>query len=364
MLQREGLSFSDYFDDSVPYEVKPVPSTIPMEEREGGYVGHSDIPTQSKDLFKGLWEVNDDKPRLRESEYWLDPSGNFNHAVEGHELWAEDYFNEKNIPYDSYDAYSDVPNEKGLLGIYKMLYDLKFMRVVITPFTIYVTNNVNEPTNIQLRNLKNLAIEYNKTLNIKNKIIDLMETKCVSNDTRSLFIESMMPENLDTFKTHLGQLFAYLQKELQLKTIPSVKLVSDEKNAEKVLGKTAYYNPAEKEVALFVTNRHQKDILRSFAHEIIHHWQHENEKLHEVGESPVGANDPQYAQKNPWLRQMEKQAYLLGNMLFRDWEDQKKTKDKKSGYNGKSPIPKKQKVSEKTYSMGNEYPPKKMSYKG
>ena len=29
---REGLSFSDYFSDEVPYEVKPVPSTIPMEE--------------------------------------------------------------------------------------------------------------------------------------------------------------------------------------------------------------------------------------------------------------------------------------------------------------------------------------------
>jgi len=29
---KEGLSYSDYFSDDVPYEVKPVPSTIPMEE--------------------------------------------------------------------------------------------------------------------------------------------------------------------------------------------------------------------------------------------------------------------------------------------------------------------------------------------
>ena len=58
MMQREGLSFSDYFDDSVPYEVKPVPSTIPMEEDEmlepcKNY--GEDYPLRAKDLYKGLW---------------------------------------------------------------------------------------------------------------------------------------------------------------------------------------------------------------------------------------------------------------------------------------------------------------------
>ena len=55
-----------------------------------------------------------------------------------------------------------------------------------------------------------------------------------------------MPDNMDTFKSHLAQLFDYLQKKLQLKTVPKVKLLSDEKNADKVLGKTAYYNQDEK----------------------------------------------------------------------------------------------------------------------
>tara|TARA_Y100000592_G_C5277800_1_gene224865 strand:- start:65 stop:601 length:537 start_codon:yes stop_codon:yes gene_type:complete len=32
-----------------------------------------------------------------------------------------------------------------------------------------------------------------------------------------------------------------------------------------------------------------------------------------------------YAQKNPHLRNMEKEAYLKGNMCFRDWEDSYKT---------------------------------------
>lgn len=44
----EGLSFSDIFDDSIPYEQKPPEMLRPMEE--------DDFPTQSKDLFGGLWE--------------------------------------------------------------------------------------------------------------------------------------------------------------------------------------------------------------------------------------------------------------------------------------------------------------------
>ena len=131
----------------------------------------------------------------------------------------------------------------------------------------------------------------------------------------------MMPQDTDTFKSHLAQLFQYLQKELQLKSVPKVKLLSDQKNADKVLGKTAYYDPDKKTICLYETNRHQKDILRSFAHEVIHHWQHENEKLQtfsgggdsvkkEVrGESPppdydakFSKQDPRYAQKNPKLK--------------------------------------------------------------
>lgn len=44
----EGLNFSDIFDDSISAEVKPPEMLRPMEE--------DDFPTQSKDLFKGLWE--------------------------------------------------------------------------------------------------------------------------------------------------------------------------------------------------------------------------------------------------------------------------------------------------------------------
>ena len=348
MMQREGLSFSDYMDDSVPADVKPSYSLTPMEESD--FVGHSDIPTQSKDLFKGLWEGYDNNVLKNGDMYWMDINSKFWNTKKvgnSHAVWAVYYLLKQNV-----EDYGDEPVLR--------LFDLGFIRIKVVDDEIQIEHSTKtQPSHYQLRALKTAAQNSDMSLidttGYGRRNIEIYESKYVNKDGRSLFIESiMMPDNMDAFKSHLVQLFAYLQKELQLKTVPSVKLISDEKNADKVLGKTAYYNPDEKLVVLYTTNRHQKDILRSFAHEIIHHWQHENEKLHEGDDKKGGTGDPQYAQNNPWLRQMEKQAYLLGNILFRDWEDKKKSKDKKSGFDDKV---KKKKTLEKTNLIGKEYPP-------
>lgn len=136
----------------------------------------------------------------------------------------------------------------------------------------------------------------------------------------------MKPEQKEEFKESLAALFLHLKKELGLKETPKVILVEDEQNASRLLGKTAHYEPETKTVQLNITDRHPKDILRSFAHEIVHHWQHEHNQLNKGNDKHLG---PGYAQKDPHMRKMEKQAYLLGNMMFRDWEDGIKTGSKK-----------------------------------
>ena len=68
-------------------------------------------------------------------------------------------------------------------------------------------------------------------------------------------------------------------------------------------------------------------MLRSLAHELVHHTQNENGMLNDSGYHGAG-----YAQKNKDLRQSEKEAYLKGNMCFRDWEDGLK-QDKPTIYN-------------------------------
>ena len=122
----------------------------------------------------------------------------------------------------------------------------------------------------------------------------------------------------------LGQ---FAQKRFGFKKPPSLNLVSDDKNAGKPLGKTAYYDPQTTSVTIYTDNRHTKDVLRSLAHELVHHTQNENGMLNDSGYHGAG-----YAQKNKNLRQSEKEAYLKGNMCFRDWEDQLK-QDKPTIYN-------------------------------
>ena len=122
----------------------------------------------------------------------------------------------------------------------------------------------------------------------------------------------------------LGQ---FAQKRMGFKKPPTLNLISDEGNAGKPLGKTAYYDPQSMSVTIYTDGRHTKDILRSLAHELVHHTQNENGMLNDSGYHGAG-----YAQKNKDLRQSEKEAYLKGNMCFRDWEDGLK-QDKPTIYN-------------------------------
>ena len=118
------------------------------------------------------------------------------------------------------------------------------------------------------------------------------------------------------FEEMLNNLTLFAKDNLSINSLPSVHLNSDRENAKDTLGRTGYYSPEVGEIHIFVDGRHDKDILRSIAHELVHHWQNEQGSLNNSGFSGHG-----YAQKNPHLRNMEKEAYLKGNMCFRDWED-------------------------------------------
>jgi len=104
--------------------------------------------------------------------------------------------------------------------------------------------------------------------------------------------------------------------------LPSVKLNNDPRMTNGVLTPTGHYDPANKAIMLYVANRHPKDILRSFAHEMRHHHQKLTGLLNI--EEMQGANDPNYAQNDKYLRGLEEDAFKEGNMLFRDWADKKK----------------------------------------
>ena len=122
------------------------------------------------------------------------------------------------------------------------------------------------------------------------------------------------------YEKEVHSLCDFAQKRLGFKNPPSIFLNHDKTNAANTLGKTGYYDPNSMEIHVFATDRHPKDILRSIAHELVHHDQHMRGELDMQGYSGKG-----YAQKNPKLRKAEMEAN--DPMLFRDWEDSLKEKE-------------------------------------
>jgi len=110
-----------------------------------------------------------------------------------------------------------------------------------------------------------------------------------------------------------------LKQGMPMKPLPKVKFINDDKeNADNFFGKTAYYDPNEQLVVLYTTDRHPKDILRSFAHEMVHHMQNCEGRLTNI--------DTQNINEDGYLKELELEAYKSGNELFRGWEDSTKNK--------------------------------------
>lgn len=104
-----------------------------------------------------------------------------------------------------------------------------------------------------------------------------------------------------------------IDKGMKITPLPEIKVKKDLEESANFFGKTAYYNPNENTIVLYTHNRHPKDVMRSFTHEMIHHKQNLEGKLKEVNTSNTNSDDS--------LLELEKEAYLQGNIVFRNWED-------------------------------------------
>ncbi len=139
-----------------------------------------------------------------------------------------------------------------------------------------------------------------------------------------LLLENISQEDL---KKYLKEFYNYAKMELKLDRSPRLFLKEDQINADDMFGKTGYYDPHSEEIHLFITDRHAKDILRSFSHELVHHAQKLDGLTDKVDLSKT--SNPAYASEDEGLRQMERDAFERGNMIFRDWCDGKKLERKK-----------------------------------
>jgi len=130
--------------------------------------------------------------------------------------------------------------------------------------------------------------------------------------------------DLSSIEPHVQGMYDFFDQKLGFQKPPTMHFDSDPSNQANVLGKTAYYDPSSLEIHVFTDGRHPKDMLRSIAHELIHHQQNLEGRLNVGGYMGEG-----YYLENEEMRKLEHEAMLEGNATMREWEDTVKLKEKK-----------------------------------
>lgn len=117
------------------------------------------------------------------------------------------------------------------------------------------------------------------------------------------------------YEPYIRSLAEFMSKRIKLRPFPKIKISNRNQGDDEVFIKTGWYDPSERLVMLFSRGRHPKDVLRSFAHEMIHHYQNLEGRLAE------GSYEGQDIINDDRLMNLEKEAYLKGNILFRSWTE-------------------------------------------
>jgi hypothetical protein len=75
------------------------------------------------------------------------------------------------------------------------------------------------------------------------------------------------------FKDYINEIEDfYRQNGILIDPVPHIKIDKTEVDLFDPFIKTGYYEPQSKTIVLNINNRQLKDILRSFCHELIHHY--------------------------------------------------------------------------------------------
>jgi hypothetical protein len=134
------------------------------------------------------------------------------------------------------------------------------------------------------------------------------------NELARQFVNETLKETWKPEESFVSLSKYMIDNGMNIKPLPKIKVIKDdEQNASNLLGKTAYYNPTDKSITLYTMDRHPKDILRSFSHEMVHHEQNLEGKLNNINTTNTNEDGV--------LPEIEREAYEKGNMMLRNWED-------------------------------------------
>jgi len=129
-------------------------------------------------------------------------------------------------------------------------------------------------------------------------------------------LQEQIPNIENELKPYLTSIVKHMEeKGINLKPYPKVQFIEDDvKNSKGILGKTAHYDPNTNIIVLYTFNRHPKDILRSYCHELIHVYQNVEDRLNQASHTTDINTDA-------YLTKLESEAYEKGNIMFRSWTD-------------------------------------------
>ena len=151
------------------------------------------------------------------------------------------------------------------------------------------------------------------------------------------------------FKKYFKPIAEFMREDgLNVYPYPKIKLNWEPQDG--LFIKTGYYEPETKTIVIFCDDRHPKDILRTFCHEMIHHSQNlDGVDLNFSSEDDVKDNER--------LEEIESEAYLKGNVYFRKWTEYAKKDSKDVLQEGRKKVVKNDKgevVPEKCDKCGGD----------
>ena len=322
----DGLSFMDLWEEYYNTEdsVNNVDSVEKIRKTPTGYIiKHIESYDESYNSGPQDWCITYEE----EYYYTVVNAGDCIYIVENPEMMKSIDRKSREFDYACRMMGDPTLYDLGEYGSGEPPYDtfgLSRFVVLVNPNGLYVYSRWNIPDDLdgQFLNREELeevigmpfneAFPYIKPDEVDDEIKqDYCLRESVENKDEDFKIDGVTEES--TFSNVFKPIANFMKNEgLNVYPFPDIELNWDDQDG--LFIKTGYYLPGEKKVVLFCKDRHPKDILRSYAHEMIHHMQNLNgDDLNFSSEDDVKDNDK--------LEKLESEAYLKGNIYFRKWTE-------------------------------------------
>ena len=187
-------------------------------------------------------------------------------------------------------------------------YDNLELRVIVTQGGVSGTaaRNASKISQEKLAPMLPSELSDEEVEQVYNIVADKIQEVLTENASYSQHID--VQDKIAQLTQHM------IDKGMNIEPLPTLEFVDgDSENASDFFGKTAYYDPNKQHIVLYTEGRHPKDIVRSYAHEMIHHIQYLEDRLGDVAGTNTTEDDH--------LDKIEQEANLRGTMTFRNWTD-------------------------------------------